>query len=158
MRRMEKELKKKMSSYTKRLKEIGTLECSPMIKTRNFDICHLLDLHTLGEYYHLTVDYDTLEILGEVELSFYYDNTFGIAKETVPFYVNDYFSLNKIIEIFFGTPFDIHIEKMRTCSFDRYSISLPEIIIEDFDELLRYIMILRACLANIHNHKSIKYD
>ncbi|WP_165007516.1 hypothetical protein [Enterococcus sp. ZJ1668] len=114
MRRMEKEFKKKMVQYIKVLKELGNLEF--ISKQRYFDICwHSVDLHASGEFYWLAVEYDKIDSFGEIELQFYYDNTFGISKYQLPFYVNDCLSLMKIVEIFFGTPFDLQIEKIRTC-------------------------------------------
>ncbi|EOS8059500.1 hypothetical protein DW614_RS13975 [Enterococcus hirae] len=55
----------------------------------------------------MNMDFDILDLLGTIELSFYHDNTFGISRESSPIYVNDQSSLIHLIKIFFGTPFDL---------------------------------------------------
>lgn len=152
MRRVEKELIKKISCYRDKLQKFGVLqnELSNVSSSqqRKYDIYY--DLHMLGGYYFLNMDFDILDVLGTIELSFYHDNTFGISRESSPIYVNDSSSLIHIIQVLFGTPFDICIEKIRECDFDRYCITLPEIIIQDLTELLASISLLRTCLYKVH--------
>ncbi|NTK94145.1 hypothetical protein HQ743_14930, partial [Enterococcus faecium] len=64
--------------------------------------------------------------------------------------VNDQSSLIHLIKIFFGTPFDLYIEKIRECDFDRYCITLPELTIQDFSKLLNSISLLHECLFQVH--------
>lgn len=152
MRRVEKELLKKIKCYRDKLQKFGVLQNElsnvSSSRQRKYDIYY--DLHTLGGYYFLNMDFDILDVLGTIELSFYHDNTFGISRESSPIYVNDSSSLFHIIQILFGTPFGICIEKIRECDFDRYCITLPEIIIKDFTELLASISLLHTCLSQVH--------
>ena len=156
MRRVEKELIKKMANYTARLADFGLLERLSMNQERQREIEWRQDLHTLGACYSLYMDYDRLEGLGQIECAFYHDNTFGISKEVVPFYVNDCLSLKQIMGIFWGTPFDLRIEKIRDCEFNRYCLSLTEISVQDFDECINDLFILRSCLFKIH--EKVQYD
>lgn len=154
MRRIEKELLKKRNYYIDRLQKFGMLQDDfsnvPIYLKRKNNISFDVDFHILGGFYFLNMDFDILDLLGTIELSFYHDNTFGISRESSPIYVNDQSSLIYLIKIFFGTPFDLYIEKIRECDFDRYCITLPEIIIQDFTELLASISLLRTCLYKVH--------
>lgn len=154
MRRVEKELLKKRNYYIDRLQKFGILQDElfnvPSYLKRKNNIYFDVDLHTLGGFYFLNMDFDILDLLGTIELSFYHDNTFGISRESSPIYVNDQSSLIYLIKIFFGTPFDLYIEKIRECDFDRYCITLPELTIQDFSELLNSISLLHECLFQVH--------
>lgn len=160
MRRIDKEFSKKIEIYEKELAKFGWLEDDRENTHKNFYRSTSVDWYniskTVGGSYILRLDWDVLELLGFVEINMYHDNSFGISKECVPFDVNDLESLQKVIEIFFGSPFDIELEKIRSAEFIRYTITLNEIKAKNFEQLLTYLTILNNCLHKVHGN--VEYD
>lgn len=160
MRRMEKEFSKKIELYEKGLSKFGWLEDDRENTHKSFYRSTSVEWNniskTVGGSYVLRLDWDLLELLGFIEINMYHDNSLGISKECVPFYVNDLESLQEIIKIFFGSPFDIQLERVRSVEFTRYVVTLTEIKAKNFEQLLAYVKLLKNCLHKVH--ENIEYD
>ena len=162
MRRIEKEFNKRLPAYEEELNKLGYLEDETEMISISKRRWHAIwwrpvtPAKTIVRSFRLMLDNENLCILGDVEITIYHDGTYGISKEAVPIFINDLLSLKKLITIFYGTPFDLNFEKIRCVSFNRYCITIPEIYVEKFDELINYVTALRKCLQEIQKH--VKYD
>lgn len=159
IRRIDKEFNRKLSTHIDYIKH--RLEGDKnYFEVKHFRSEHNIKNHygleSLGAEVQLALDYEKICILGEIELYFYHNNTFGIAKERTPFYINHQNPLLKMMTIFYGTPFSLDIYKVPNLEFVRYRIVINEVKTKDFNELVPFILLLDECLHQIN--ESVLYD
>lgn len=106
----------------------------------------------LGVRLIASIDYDVLCTMGDLDISIYQDGTFGIGKDDVPFGINDLSSLQNVVRYFYGTPFNINMERIGKLDFVRYIISIPEVKVDNFSRLKLYIELMSSSLNAINEH------
>mgnify|MGYP004449862325 FL=1 len=148
MRRMEKEFQKWYKQYKKELQTYGNIDDEDT--TFRTSQSKNNDRDSIAKDCELTLDYKNLCILGCLDVSMYYDGSFDIGKEQVPFYVNDLISLQKVIQLFYGTPFSLRLEKVNRLDFVRYKVSVETIHAQNFRLLSNYLDQLSICLHQVH--------
>lgn len=146
MRRMEKEFNKVFPRYKKELEKLGVLDTEQTENPKGWA------RDTIAKYCDLSLDVEGLCLMGLVEITIYYDGTFGLGKEGVPFYVNDLVSLQGVIKYFYGTPFELRFRKINKLDFVRYEVSIPEIKVNNFRSLEIYIEQMNISLHEIDKH------
>jgi len=143
---MEKEFNKNFSIYKKELEKLGELDMEQTEDPKSWA------RDTIAKYCDLNLDFEGLCLMGLVEITMYYDGTFGLSKECVPFFVNDLVSLQGVIKYFYGTPFELHFRKINKLDFVRYEVSIPEIKANNFRKLEIYIEQMNISLHEIDKH------
>lgn len=146
MRRMEKEFNKIFTRYQKELEKLGELDTEQTEDPKSWA------RDTIAKYCDLNLDFEKLCLMGLVEITMYYDGTFGLSKECVPFFVNDLVSLQGVMKYFYGTPFELHFRKINKLDFVRYEVSIPEIKANNFRKLEIYIEQMNISLHEIDKH------
>ncbi|HFK2914464.1 TPA: hypothetical protein ACGY7S_002789 [Enterococcus faecalis] len=82
--------------------------------------------------------------LGLIELSIDSNKSFRIAKTSVPIFVNGFDSLRQLKKLFKDSPFCLNINKIEEVKFDRYSVELSVLEVNNFNELL-------TCMDQLRN-------
>jgi len=157
---LEREFSEKITRYEKALEKYGILENEMWQISEEEKLTSstnkIPDFRAIVGYYFLNLNYEKFSLLGAIEITMYGDNSFGIGNERVPFYINDFYSIQELITIFYGTSFNLKLDRIRSVDFVRYAITLPEIRAKDFSKLLVYVRLLNECLHKVH--EKVVYD
>lgn len=152
IRRIEKEFCKRLKVYKKDIEdrweevdEYDSLEYQPTVS----NITSYLDLNTVAADYTLWIDAEELCTLGCVDITIYYNKMFAISKYRDGIFINQLSALKKMIDIFYGTPFSLQINKIRGIEFVRYEITIPKVFTNDFSELLVFTKLLDEYLHRV---------
>lgn len=73
---------------------------------------------------------------------------FQLAKQSLSFYVEELEELEKIISIFYGSPFSLNIQRIQVL-WPRYLIEFPLIEVETLESLVEHVRTLKLLLEKV---------
>lgn len=142
---MRRRYKKEMTQAFKKVKEkleqtlsiYGSVECVDHVSDDDYlsyDVCLKVESDDPGIYC--------------VEVYASSTGAFQLAKQSISFYVEELEELEKIISIFYGSPFSLEIERIHVL-WPRYLIKIPLLELKSLPELIEHVRLLKILLSKV---------
>lgn len=77
------------------------------------------------------------------------NGTFKLAKKCDSFFVEELEELQKVISIFYGSPFSLDIERINVI-WPRYLIEIPILTFNSLSELVEHVRVLKILLTKVY--------
>ena len=136
---MTKEFKKTKEKLEKELAAYGILEL----------IEHVSDHEYLAYDVCLNIDINNPD-LSCIDVYAFANGKFRLAKRCNSFFVEELEELQKLISIFYGSPFSLNIERINVI-WPRYSVEIPTLIFNSLSELVEHVRVLNILLRKVSN-------
>lgn len=136
---MYKDFNKTKEELEKQLSVYGLIEL----------IEHVSDYEYLAYDVCLKIDTDNPD-LSCVDVYAFANGKFRLAKRCNSFFVEELEELQKVISIFYGSPFSLDIERINVI-WPRYSLEIPTQTFNSLSELIEHVRVLNILLTKVHN-------
>ena len=136
---MYKDFNKTKEELEKQLSVYGLIEL----------IEHVSDHEYLAYDVCLNIDTDNPD-LSCVDVYAFANGKFRLAKRCNSFFVEELEELQKVISIFYGSPFSLDIERINVI-WPRYSLEIPTQTFNSLSELIEHVRVLNILLTKVHN-------
>ncbi|ETD05681.1 hypothetical protein N568_0101010 [Lactococcus garvieae TRF1] len=134
---MTKEFREIKDTLEKELAVYGILELIEHVSDheyRAYDVC-------------LNIDFDDPD-LSCIDVYAFVNGTFKLAKKCNSFFVEELEELQKVVSIFYGSPFSLDIERINVI-WPRYSIEIPTLTFNSLSELVEHVRVLKILLNKV---------
>lgn len=134
---MTKEFKETKEKLEKELAVYGIIELDEHISDHeylSYDVCLKIDIDD--------TDLSCIDVYASANW------TFKLAKKCDSFFVEELEELQKVISIFYGSPFSLDIERINVI-WPRYLIEIPILTFNSLPELVEHVRVLKLLLQKV---------
>lgn len=110
---------------------------------------HVSDHEYLAYDVCLNIDTDNPD-LSCIDVYAFANGKFRLAKRCNSFFVEELEELQKVISIFYGSPFSLDIERINVI-WPRYSLEIPTQTFNSLSDLIEHVRVLNILLTKVHN-------